>query len=755
MSIPTQPFEVFDFSGGITDHYTDARPSQYRQGDNFLIKKYGETGKLSSRPGSVIFNEDHPQITAGSQRIGALVNFDNNDELLIHSNRRIYFIDPVNGHEVIRGPSSNDVLTTGDLTSVLSVAQWNHHLLVTSDAFPSPMKIYRDENGDLQVRNAGLPKLDGSAITFTHAAGTESFIYAFTYEYTYQVGSVTFVDVSTSYEVLRSLCPDPSVSAISIGALPSIPAGFENYDTAKIKIGVYRTINGGTTLYKVGEVTNGTTSFSDNKSDDAIQANEVIYTTGGVLYNDPPPLAKVVHVVNDIAYYGNLLEGSARVSNRLRQSVRGDFDACPEEFYIDLDEEIVAISSVNETPIVLCRVGVFRIEGAFDELGRGGMSFQKISDAATCISSQSVVRTLDGIFWAGEDAFYFSDGFRVMKVSEELPETHKRIVSTAERKRRIVGTYDPEKRLVYWAVQKNATDCDTLYILHLSFGIRLHSTFTTASGGEAFRPTALTYFNGQLVRGDTRGYVLKHDDSILTDPEIDPVRPVKNWILNPVVYIYQSPAFNFGTAFVRKWVPKMGLIAKNLTNLSLEIVSNNDENRTIAALQPIRFRGNIDWGDPETVWRDESIIWGYDGLIEEIRRFPAGSLRCNYKQITLTNAKVAITNSDTIGTATPNPSLKTITLDSAASSDWPLECQGYFIAFDRDGYSKEYLILERADDTLTVLDPIGQLPSGSCGWVIRGIPKYEQLGLVGYTIHYGMITSSQLQFKGSTGENSK
>jgi hypothetical protein len=409
---------------------------------------------------------------------------------------------------------------------------------------------------------------------------------------------------------------------------------------------------------------------------------------------------------------------------------------------------------VNGAPILLCDRGVYRVDGIFDELGRGGMTYQKISDTASCVSSQSVVQTLDGVFWVGKDGVYFTDGFRVIRISEELQTTHAVLVSGAKASK-IVGAYDPDKRLIHWTVsrQEGGLENDSLLSLHLLFGIRPHSTFTTSSGGDSFKPTSLGFFQSQLIRGDSRGYVLRHLDSVLTDPEISLITATSQWTTRAVVFNYESAAFNFGTAYVRKFVPKMTIACRNVSNLSLQIKSNNDDRRLLSDLTPIRFRGNIYWQDPLVRWGDPNLVWNYDGVIEQGRKFPAGGLRCNWKQIGLTNAKVVTLNSDAVGLVTVNSASKTVTLDSGAGMDWPNDCVGFFLAFESDGYTREYLISGRTPTTVTVVDAFGSLPESAKKWVLRGIPKNEALDLISYTVHYALMSTSQEQFKGQTGGN--
>lgn len=71
--IETQPLELEDFSGGITDNYIDGAPNAYFEADNFIVTF---NKKLYTRPGSLILSEENPQIPTGAVRIGALIPFE-------------------------------------------------------------------------------------------------------------------------------------------------------------------------------------------------------------------------------------------------------------------------------------------------------------------------------------------------------------------------------------------------------------------------------------------------------------------------------------------------------------------------------------------------------------------------------------------------------------------------------------------------------------------------------------------------------
>lgn len=735
-----QPVSATDFSGGITDYYVAGPVNKYKNATNFLINRHGDEGKLITRPGSDLYSMDHPQLPTGGQRVGFLKIFQ--DTLLANSARDLYYFSTT--WTSLTGPTGNKLFPSGTtVDNVSSMSRWGNTLYVTSDNYTAASKIYPDNSGTFQLRTAGLPAL--ASIPAVSGGGTKAQVYRFIYEYTYQVRTLTFKDLGPTVE--RAITNGGATNSIT--AIPVLSNGATtNYDTAAIKVGIYRTVDLGAVFYKVGEVTNGTTTFSDTVSDTVLINNEPLYTEGGVVENDPPPLCKFVHIVGTIGYWANIKEGTEIRANRCRQSIPGDIDSVPGDFFVDIDDDIAGISSARDVPVLLGDKSAWRLDGGIDELGRGELTAQKISDTCSCVSGQSVVQTLEGVFWAGLDGFYFTDGYSVVRLNEDWDVRYAAFVQTAEQRRRIQGKYDAVNRRVWWSVQSDpALEVDYCYVLDLRWGVRPNATFTPQNGSTNFAPTAIEFDDrGNLIRGDTRGYVFKHDDALRSDPLVDTLVSPSTWLRATIIYDFISCAYNMGTDAVRKYATWFSIQCANRTNLSLQPITINDDGRVVENMQKIRFKGNVIWGDPETTWGDPSVVWDKEGLIEYKRRFPAKSLRFSYKQIRLTNAYSVIDTSDLLGTADINATLTQVTLNGANAS-FATTYPGYFISFEEDGYNKDYLITAVATDILTYADPDGSSATAvGQKFEIRGYPKNEILDLLSMTIWYDAFGTTQEAF---------
>ena len=490
-------FSVKDFSGGKTDFPISAEPSQFQEGDNLIINEYNDS---ESRPGTLFdFTDSMSRARVGNEkRIGLMCpqyTGSSKDFTIIKQAEKKLFYDNGSAMTELVGPASASAFDITNMTDevAFSYGEWNEHTIITHESpYQIPVKVYRNGSGALTLRTAGLPPVAGSGFTATSAAGGASYGYALVHKYTYQVGSTEYVDRSRPYiKEFTSLANDPSANNVTVGSIPVLANSTgEHYDTSAIKIEIYRTTDGGSVFYYVGEVTNGTTSFVDNSSNTTIQnAGVTLYTTGGVLENDRPPKSKYVHSTSDFTYYGHGYEVSTTGSDneflaqRIWQSKRGDPDSVPATFYADIEEPITGISSIKSIPIVFGANSVYRLDGSFDAFGRGGLLPRKISDRVGCVGHLSIVQTMDGLYFAGNDGFYFTDGYKIYSISaEDFKKTYSRLIDTELNRKRIYGAYDAKNKRILWSTFND--DGDTFEENNQIFCMYLPTKkFTTWSSG--------------------------------------------------------------------------------------------------------------------------------------------------------------------------------------------------------------------------------------------------------------------------------
>lgn len=752
-----QPLEVVDLSGGITDNLYWQDTRRAKTIDNLLTKS---DRSLDDRPGSVVDDLANPQIPSGVQRIGTLINYNNSDKLFVHSAKKLYFRNP-SAYATLQGPTGNDVLNVGDTSNILAHSQWNGHLFLTTDAYPSPQKVYKDGSNNYQVRSSGLPALASSPIITVGNVSNLAYIYSFAFDYQYVVGSpsgsASFEDIGPVTQVEVTNSDDPSVNANSITGIPVLANGVaNNWDTSNIKIFIYRTVAGGQDSFKLGEVMNGTTTFLDNFADADIGTNDRLYTDDGSLDYDPPPKSRFIHIVNNTGYYGVLSENGEELKTIVRQSIPGSIDKVPQAFDIEVEDFIQGLSSARSNPLILCKRFIYRIDGFYDNFGRGTPVVVRISDTAGCVSHSSIVQAENGIFWFGNDGVYYTDTYTTMKVSDGNNEKYKALIASISDPKKIIGRFDEKERRIYWALQRDSgsLDNDSFLILELRWGISNDMPFETA-GGNSFRPSAIEFFNKQLIRGDTRGFVFVHDPSYTTDPKVDTNVAPSLWNKETIIWEYESINLNFGSTHLRKYVTKMLLTAANKDNTTIQIIAVNDDGRLTRSLKLIKWRRNFDWGSDDFVWGAQDCVWNAVGLIEQIRRMPAKGLRLSYLRIIITNGLSIILNSDMAGLSTFNGATKTAVLLSAPTQSWPVDSVDYLITTEVDNYQTQYPVISRTADTLTVLDPGGTFPTGDLKWELFGYKKGEPLNLLSYNLVWDFISQTQMTFEsGQDGGNS-
>lgn len=748
MAIEQRALEFNNFSGGITDNIIDGPINEYEKAENLVLTK---DAKLKLAPGSEIIGSATYQIPDGAQRVCYLTE---HDSTLFHTSLTSISYTGTSSNTNLLGPTSNDGFDVGASTNKVSGAKWNNHLYLTNDGFPNVTKIYKDSSSNWQLRTAGLPALASSPTVTKGASGSGTYIYSFVYYYTYTVNDSTFEDYGATTEVTITSAAAPNSNTVAITSIPAISNSTTlNYDTSNIKVRIYRTEDGGTVSYYVGEVTNGTTTYNDSSSDATISANDTLYTTGDIVDNDAPPKCKYLHVANNILWYAHVKEGSYVYPNKIRQSIAGDPDSCPTLFFAEVEDIITGMNSIQDKPIVFCEGSIYRLEGLYDELGKGSITSYRISDTIGCISNNSIVQAGNRLYFAGNDGFYWTDGYKIGKLTNHLNTTYSSLLSDAQAKLNIYGAFDKINNSIWWAVQSDSSsqDNDAVFILDLSFGNDAKGVFTTLGNSNSFKPTALTYFGSQIIRGDTRGYLLKHDNTYKTNPKINESDVPSNWTTETILYDYRSIYTSFGTTAVRKWVPWITVDLMNESNISVQITSDNDRSRDVENLQLLNYNDNIAWGDPTVIWGTTVCTWGVSGLIEQKKRFPQGTLRCNYKQIRMSNGYHILQNSDDYGTATVanGSGTGTATLDDTVNYDWNADSVDYKISFSNDSYATEFPITARTADVVTFLDIEDSAPTGSQSWVIKGYKKGEVFHLLSYTLAYGIISRSQRPFAAS------
>jgi len=564
--------------------------------------------------------------------------------------------------------------------------------------FATKFNLHDDDLGS-HYSGAGAPQ-GGVHNISTPAPTISNYIYSLHYFFEYTVGAVEFED---NGPVLTIPLLNTSPVELIPNTLQNIPVltntADQNFDTVTIKIKIHRTANNGTDSRLVGTITNGTTTFVDDIPDSQLSGFAQLYTAGGVIQNDPVPKAKYSTIFNNIAYYASLDIDGELFPRRIRHSISNDIDGTPATFFLDMPFDITGISSASANVLAFGATTMSRLTGNFTETGGGSFTAETIANTVGAVNHRGIVQVEGGLYFAGNDGIYFTDGFQVRKLTEQLEDFYAAFVKTDAQRRRVYGTYDPINRRVWWSMTSNEDigENDICLVLDTTKGLRATSSFTVIKGNnQEFQPAALLFRNEDLLRGDRNGYIFQHEPRLRSDPKKDlALTDPTDWTTAAIKWDIKSLNIPFGSTVVKKWVPRMNFTARDAGDLSIGITSINDNTKQ-SNPRDILHRLTR-WGDPTGLltgpgwvqtWRDS-----IEGIVDQWRHFPAKNLRCEYKQMEFKNADAAIVNSDTYGLATIDSTSKIIELDNNLSS-WPKNPEDYRIAFEGDSFVQEFLVTD-------------------------------------------------------------
>lgn len=783
MTLPGTPvLEIKDFTGGQTDNVIGRPVNLSATLKNFYIDV---DGSIKVRPGSSPDGGTDTlcKISSGVEHlIRSLSSGDKPYKLTTGSSKGKLFYFNGTTHAELVGPSGNSMFTTahGGATDHRFIhSRWNDQLFITTTSLTERMKrVFLNVAGTLCLRTVGLPKFDGTT-TYTTAGTAGSYIYAFVWKHTFTSGTRTFVDRSAPfYETKANIYGNVKGTA---GTL--VNSGGESYyataaaGSESLVLEIYRTVNAGTVFYLVGSVDYAAlaTGVTDGIADATLVNNTTLYITDGSAPRDQPPISKFFHVTESgVGLYAHIYDGTDVFKNRVGQSLPGIPNARPGNFFDDTNEEVTGVSSFRDVPIVFCTNSIYRGEGQFTTTGEGEFKLKKVVDGIGCINHNSIVQTFVGVFFAGSSGFYWTDGYTVTKLSDELNDTYSTAFSTAARQRACNGAFDEINLRVLWTALETST-ADQLFVFHLRQGIKPNAAFAIWGGftetthpesniwpatvpltiTDNYQAKGLLWADGSLYRGDSRGYTFLFDSAMKTDPRVDTsLATYSSWGTTYIAYDWESVAIDFGAGLVRKWTPSVELIVKARGNISVRPRIDRDLEDNVKQCREIKEVSEVTWGQAGILWGDPA-LWSSERALRLFqRRFPARGLRCTYRTVGFANSFTILYKSDSFALGTLNHAAKTLLL---AAGSWPTDLLDYYVSFEGDNYTDKFLITVRSASTLTLSDATGRLPiNGTYKWQIHGYAKGNVLNVQAVNLPYTMITDSQRLYRaGEEGGNAE
>jgi len=693
-------------------------------------------------------------------------------------------------NETIINPDLGSFFDVADESSYPSSAEWQDQLHVTNSGtinpiqYNYPMRVWKESEGPdvYKATRLGLPELEPLA-PFTQMAfplqqdpspvPAHQYSYAFIYEYEYYVEDIKFKNVSPVYFETHGtsvIIDGNPLNAVEIVNIPVLNEA--RIDNANVRIGIYRTKDGLTTYYKVGSVANGYSNpsvFIDNVADDDIltggvdefgapidDAGILLYTEGGLTEHFPAPRCKFLMIVNDIAYYMNVIEETSAGQEvrpyRFVQSIPNAPSAVDQSAFEDLDDVIVGGSHINGLPIIFTKTFIYRIEGFIAADGTGNIRKRIISDTVGCLSHNSIVRTNDGVFFAGNNGIYITDGYKTKRLTDELDSTYAELVSTIEKSDRIVATYDARKELIYWAFSDSSDqENDSCWVMNIKKG-----GFTKIGGIQMFF-SSLLFFQKFVLRGDENGYIYEFNDDDRSDVRRDIfINWATDWEKERIDYKYETVAIDGGNPHIKKWGYECTLSITADVPAVLGVKSNNDDGEIISDMKPIILRSGWIWQSNDFVWRDDDFQWRLSGTQSNQRRFPRGSARFRRKQVSFEPTKVNLYKSDTFGLVDViiNPSNSDqLFVDLQGNAKWPENITQDVLRFDEDDYFigavVDETIFERVSDTRLRLDSGQVAPGNDKRWTIYGYKRSQALEIRALSVRIAPLENTGGEYKSS------
>jgi hypothetical protein len=572
---------------------------------------------------------------------------------------KIYQSDPsaattVNHLAVVKAGSTADYMDSNTdsvitNTNYISVAKWLDHVIICGGRNRKPVKTYINASGTWQnLRCLGLPtpKTPSTAPTVTISGGSGSgrtnfsCLLLYVLKVKYAANGKDFIVRSAAYRKRISLTTTSTAGTLSINynglqdVLPNT-ANNEIYgiNTSELYLEIYRSTNAQSIPYKVTEYVYSavpasyaeTFTIANIASTDAThQLNEPYYAVGGIVENDQigDRIVKMqtsaittnttdddvigpqfVVVNKDIAYLARF-EGSeastklGRNLKRVRLSKRGTIDAWPEDFYVDVEDEITGMAVVNEVVIVTTPSRTYRIEGEFEDDGTGVVTAKPISDSVGCRFPRSFVNARDGkiIYFASEQGIYMCDGISITEITRYT--VKKTISDLAGQVTDIRGIYNVQRNFVEMSFITASAETSRNYIIHdnlIQQDIYPISYFNYYSAiGNSYilafpvvlRKTISSITRKYVYYVDTSGVVMRPDNTLYQDDLISDA--TKNI---PILHKLRTLDIWLSDSLNPQWLQDVEMIISGDADVALKVYAYIDKRSTAHQLSSVKYDG--------------------------------------------------------------------------------------------------------------------------------------------------------------------
>lgn len=314
--------------------------------------------------------------------------------------------------------------------------------------------IYLTAGITLEIDGRGLFEnnffLSPSAPTLQAITGTtnpdissKTFSYFACYEYFDASGQIA----RSRPSLLATITTPSNTQRIQVGA--RCPVGsirpLDQFEQTTIGIAIFRTTDTGSTPYRLYAFTNANNDgrsyfYDDTSSDAAISNNEILYTNGNVLENDPAPSARFSTAGNNRLYLGGLEEKDEIAYSK--QQLFGESVA----FSDFLRLRISSGTNADKSPISALgymdgKIIIFRERSLYYVAGDGPNELgdqntftnpEIISSDVGCTEPRSVLNIPDGILFKSKKGIYLlGRGLDVTYIGSPVEDFNNDVVVSA------------------------------------------------------------------------------------------------------------------------------------------------------------------------------------------------------------------------------------------------------------------------------------------------------------------------------------
>lgn len=524
----------------------------------------------------------------------------------------------------------NGINCFGSSTTSIDSTKYSNQILFSDDTSGKPITVRKTKNGNYEAVGAGAPSF---------VKRTTSSIAEVTYQdiCRYRALNPVYADETVKYiYYFVAACVDTAYDESgnetiveTVSAPVVYPVGlqantFYNLDqyiefaingissTSKYNkfntfLRIYRTPLSGSVAYLLDEVSLGhnllnsasATYYADNTLTfgNILSSNPVLDVTNTTL--TAIPNCKSLVTIRDITYAApsfddtELNKEAENISNRVRESEAGTLTSFPQDYYTDVQYNVVGVGKAQENLIILSEREIYRQSGNNNS---SNPRTDVIHSYAGCLSNNSIVHGKEKLYWAGKDGFYVTNGYETSKLPKSdtlrINDTYKTITGNTNntaRNDRIYGGYDYRNNLVYWCVDSvgsASTDNNKIFVYDEDTDgfMVLYGSQTSQMGAWS---TAIDFNDTGLIRATGSGYIMQHVDSLTSDQVYS-----GSWTTLPISSKLRHIAFDFQDQTLMKYVNSVTINARNTGSQTISIKTYDDGDTTGQTLQAIVATGS-------------------------------------------------------------------------------------------------------------------------------------------------------------------